>query len=113
MHQLAAAIRRMIAISGEEMEGLLRPCFTKTFKKQEELSRPGPVPNDIFFINRGILQVIVVDKNGTEHTVHFAMENQFIADYSSFMLRQPALYTLRALEETETVVVPRSAIGWG
>jgi CRP-like cAMP-binding protein len=86
MHHLAAAIRRRIAISGEEMEGLLRPCFTKIFKKQEELSRPGPVPNDIFFINRGILRVIVLDKNGTEHTVHFAMENQFIADYPSFML---------------------------
>ena len=113
MHQLAAAIRHMIAISDEEMAAFLEKCHLKTFKKQEELSRPGPVPNEIFFINRGILRVTILDKNGTEHTIHFAMENQFIADYSSFMLQQPALYTLQALEETEVVVMPRSAIEWG
>lgn len=113
MKQLAAAIRHMIAISDEEMEAFLEKCHLKIFQKQEALSRPGPVPNEIFFINRGILRVIILDKNGTEHTIHFAMENQFITDYSSFMLRQPALYTLQALEETEVVVMPRSAIEWG
>lgn len=113
MHQLSTAIRHMIAISDEEMEAFLQKCHLKTFKKQEALSRPGPVPNEIFFINRGILRVIILDKNGTEHTIHFAMENQFIADYSSFILQQPSLYTLQAIEETEVVVLPRSAIEWG
>ncbi len=113
MRQLATAIRHMIAISEAEMAAFLEKCYLKTFKKQEELSRPGPVPNEVFFINQGILRVVILDQKGTEHTIHFAMENQFIADYSSFMLRQPALYTLQALEETEVVVMPRSAIEWG
>lgn len=103
----------MIAITGEEMDAFLEKCYLKTFKKNEALSKPGPVPNEIFFINQGILRVIILDKNGTEHTIHFAMENQFIADYSSFILRQPSLYTLQAIEETEVVVMPRSAIEWG
>lgn len=113
MEQLKAAIRQMIAITGEEMDAFLEKCYIKTFKKNEALSQPGPVPNEIFFISRGILRVIILDKNGTEHTIHFAMENQFIADYSSFILRQPSLYTLQAIEETEVVVMPRSAIEWG
>lgn len=113
MEQLKAAIRQMIAITGEEMDAFLEKCYLKTFKKNEALSKPGPVPNEIFFINQGILRVIILDKNGTEHTIHFAMENQFIADYSSFILRQPSLYTLQAIEETEVVVMPRSAIEWG
>ncbi|MBL7774933.1 MAG: Crp/Fnr family transcriptional regulator [Saprospiraceae bacterium] len=113
MRQLATAIRHMIAISEAEMAAFLEKCYLKTFKKQEELSRPGPVPNEVFFINQGILRVVILDQKGTEHTIHFAMENQFIADYSSFMLRQPALYTLQALEEMEVVVMPRSAIEWG
>jgi len=41
------------------------------------------------------------------------MENQFIADYSAFILKQPSLYTLRAEEETEAVILPRSAVEWG
>ncbi|MEZ4965358.1 MAG: Crp/Fnr family transcriptional regulator [Saprospiraceae bacterium] len=113
MEQLAAAIRHMIDISDVEMENLLKQCYQRNFKKMEALSRPGPVPNEIFFINRGILRVIILDKNGTEHTIHFALENQFIADYSSFMLQQPALYTLQALEEMEVVIMPRSAVEWG
>jgi hypothetical protein len=57
--------------------------------------------------------VIVTDKAGVDHTIHFAMEDQFIADYSCFMLKKPSLYTLEALEETETVVLPRKAVEWG
>jgi CRP-like cAMP-binding protein len=57
--------------------------------------------------------VIVHDKEGSEHTIHFALENQFIADYSSFIQQQPSLYTLQALEETEVVIMPRSAVDWG
>lgn len=113
MEQLKAAIRHMIAISGEEMDAFLEKCYLKSFKKGEALSQPNFVPNEIFFISRGILRVIILDKNGTEHTIHFAMENQFIADYSGFILRQPSLYSLQAIEETEVVVMPRSAIEWG
>lgn len=103
----------MIAISETELEGLLKNCQLKTFKKLEALSLPGLVPNEIFFINRGILRVVILDKNGKEHTIHFALENQFIADYSSFIQRRPSLYTLQAIEETEVIVMPRSAIEWG
>jgi hypothetical protein len=42
-----------------------------------------------------------------------ALENQFIADYANFMQKQPSLYTLQAVEETQVVVLPRSAIEWG
>ncbi|MBI1225964.1 MAG: cyclic nucleotide-binding domain-containing protein [Bacteroidetes bacterium] len=113
MEQLIVAIRQMIVISDEEMKGLLKNCHLQTFKKQEVLSRPDIVPNEIFFINQGMLRVIILDKNGTEHTIHFAMENQFIADYSSFLLKTPAMYYLQAIEEMEVVVMPRKAIEWG
>ncbi len=103
----------MIAISEEEMAALLEQCFIKTYKKQEVLSKPDIVPDEVFFIKKGILRVIILDNGGTEHTIHFAMENQFIADYSSFIQRQPSLYTLQAIEETEVVVMPRRAIEWG
>ncbi len=71
------------------------------------------IPNDIFFINTGLIRVIVTDRDFTEHTIHFALENQFIADYSCFMQKKPSLYTLQAIESSEVVVLPRSAIEWG
>ncbi len=103
----------MISISDEELREFLSRCALRTFKKQEILSRPGMVPSEVFFVNKGLIRVMVTDNNGVDHTIHFALENQFIADYSSFILRQPALYTLQTLEDTELVVLPRSAIEWG
>jgi signal-transduction protein with cAMP-binding, CBS, and nucleotidyltransferase domain len=113
MQSIRQAIQQMISISENEMKELLNGCFEKTFPRQAIVSHPGVAPNEIFFINKGIIRVIVSDNDGVEHTIHFALENQFIADYSSFMLRQPSLYTLQALEETEVVVMPRSIIEWG
>jgi CRP-like cAMP-binding protein len=113
MNQLSIAIRQMIDISDAEMEKFLSQTSLKVYKKQSLLSLPEVIPNDIFFINKGILRVMITDNEGVEHTIHFALENQFIADYSSFIRQQPSIYTLQAIEEMEVVVLPRSAIEWG
>ncbi len=103
----------MIRISEDELNDFLNQAFLKTFKRQEILSRPDAIPNEVFFINKGLIRVLVTDNEGTEHSIHFALENQFIADYSNFIQKQPSLYSLQAVEETEVVVLPRSAIEWG
>jgi CRP-like cAMP-binding protein len=113
MLALRQTMKQMISVSDDELDRFLRQAVTKTFKRNETVSRPGSVPNDIFFITKGLIRVMITDQDGTEHTIHFAMENQFIADYSSFMLGQPSLYLLQAVEETEVVILPRSAIEWG
>lgn len=113
METISQVIRQMISISEDELTGFLNKAYTRNFKRQEIVSRPGIIPNDIFFINTGLIRVIVTDRDLTEHTIHFALENQFIADYSCFMQKKPSLYTLQAIEATEVVVLPRSAIEWG
>jgi CRP-like cAMP-binding protein len=113
MQAIATAIRHMIAITDAEMEALLGRCCSRSYPRQAILSRPGTTPDEVFFVEKGILRVTVPDQEGTEHTIHFALENQFIADYSSFIHQQPALYTLQALEPTEVVVMPRAAVEWG
>lgn len=113
MEQLLHAIRTMIECSEEEWKNYSSKLFLKTYKSKEVLSSPGSIPNEVFFIIKGILRVLISDKEGTEHTIHFAIENQFIADYSSFMLSRPSMYTLQAIEEVEVVVMPRAAIEWG
>lgn len=113
MEQIRQIVQQMISISEDELNDFLDQAIIRTFKKQEIVSRPNAIPNEIFFINRGLIRVIVADNDGAEHTIHFALENQFIADYSCFMQKQPSLYTLQAVEETEVVVLPRSAIEWG
>jgi CRP-like cAMP-binding protein len=113
MEQIRQAMKQMIIVSEDELNAFLSQAFIKTFKRKEILSRPDAIPNEIFFINQGLIRVMITDNEGTEHTIHFALENQFIADYSNFIQKQPSLYSLQALEETQAVVLPRSAIEWG
>jgi CRP-like cAMP-binding protein len=102
----------MIRISEQEMQMLLGDCRIQTYQSKELLSTPGEIPQEIFYIVQGLVRVIVHDPEGNEHTMHFALEHQFIADYANFILQQPGLYTLQAMEQTQVVIMPRSAIDW-
>ncbi len=113
MEQLAKVMKMMIDVDDAELDAFLALLHRRTFQKNELLSQPPQVPNEIFFINQGIIRVMVADKDGNENTIHFAVEDQFIADYSNFILRQPSMYSLQALERTDVVVLPRAAIEWG
>ncbi len=113
MEQIKQVMKQMINVSEDELNSFLSGAIVKTYKRQEILSRPNTIPNEIFFINKGLIRVLITDNEGIDHTIHFALENQFIADYSNFIQSQPAIYTLQALEETEVVVLPRNCIEWG
>jgi hypothetical protein len=113
MEQIKKVMRQMINVTEDELNNFLSQAVTKTFARQELLSQPNFIPNEIFFINKGIIRVLITDNEGTEHTIHFALENQFIADYSNFIQKQPSIYSLQTLEETQVVILPRSSIDWG
>lgn len=113
MEEIKQVMKQMIHVSDEELNNFLSQAITKTFKRQETVSRPNSIPNEIFFINKGLIRVSIIDNEAVDHTIHFALENQFIADYSNFIQKQPSLYTLQAVEETQVVILPRSAIEWG
>lgn len=113
MEQLRQVMRQMISVSEEELDNFLRSAATKTYKRQETLSKPEHIANEIFFINKGLIRVLITDNEGVEHTIHFALENQFIADYSNFIQKKPSIYSLQAVEETVVVAIPRAAIDWG
>jgi len=113
MEQIRQVMKQMIDVSEVELNNFLGQTITKTLKRQEILSRPSYVPDEIFFINKGIVRVSITDSDGTEHTIHFALENQFIADYSNFIQKLPSIYSLQTLEETQIVILPRSTIEWG
>ena len=106
-------MKGMISISDDEMDHFLSGCRTKTYHKKQFLDQPGRIPDEVYFINKGIIRVLLTDKEGTDHTIHFALENQFICDYSAFMQHKESMYVHQALEETEVVILPRAVIDWG
>jgi CRP-like cAMP-binding protein len=113
MEQIREAIRQMIRISENELDIFLSFCAVKTFKRKVFLSLSNKVCNEVFFINKGMTRSILVDKDGVEHTTHFTIENQFIADYASYLQCLPSIYAIQAIEDVDVVIMPRKAIDWG
>ena len=113
MEIIKNVIRSMIEISDSELDSFLEYSKIKIANPQEILNRTGEVTNEIYFINSGILRAFITDTEGNEHSIHFALENQFICDYSSFMTKTASVTSLQALEKTELIVIPRKSIEWG
>lgn len=113
MHTIQSAIQNMIAISEEEAGVFMSMCYRKTFKKKALISDDDTAIDEVYFIEKGIIRVKITDLEGREHTTHFAIENQFIADYNAFLTQQRSRYQLEAMEDTEVIVLPRAAIEWG
>ncbi|EAY23854.1 Crp/Fnr family transcriptional regulator [Microscilla marina] len=113
MEILKKIIQQMIVASDEEANQLVDRCFRKNFEKKNLLSEDEKFIKEVYFIVKGIIRVKINDIEGREHTVHFAIENQFIADYNAFITGEKSNYQLQALEYTETIVLPKSAIEWG
>lgn len=113
MLQLKNVLQQMIQISDEELGAFSELCYERVFKRKALLSQEAKFITEVYFIKKGIIRVKIDDLGGTDHTIHFAIENQFIADYRAFLTQQKSAYQLQALEDTETIVIPKSAIDWG
>ncbi|MEL6254317.1 MAG: Crp/Fnr family transcriptional regulator [Bacteroidota bacterium] len=113
MQEIKTAISQMISLSEKEAEELMGFCYEKSFKKKSILSEDDKFIDEVYFIRKGILRVKIIDLDGKEHTTHFAIEGQFIADYNAFLTRKKSRYQLEAMEDTEVIVLPRQGIEWG
>lgn len=113
MQSFIHAVQQMIDISETELHTFLDFCVEKTVKKKTALTRVGVVPHQVYFIKKGLVRVVIEDAEGKQHSIHFALEGQFICDYASFMQEKPAVYYLETLEDSELVILPRSGIEWG
>jgi len=113
MEILKNAISQMVKLSEKEAETFMSMCYRRQFKKKEVLSEDEKVIDEVYFIEKGIIRVKITDLGGTEHTIHFAIENQFIADYRAFITRERSSYQLEAMENTEVIVLPKAGIDWG
>lgn len=113
MQALQRAIEQMITVTPEEAEQFMGFCYRKDFKKKQLLSDDDRFIDEVYFVEQGIIRVKIVDIEGKEHTTHFAIENQFIADYNAFLTGMKSRYQLEAMEAVKTIVLPRKAIEWG
>ncbi|AYN02382.1 Crp/Fnr family transcriptional regulator [Chryseobacterium sp. 3008163] len=80
---------------------------TKKVSKGEFLLQYGEVCRNTFFVEKGLLRMFSIDKNGKEHIIQFAPENWLIGDRSSLYFSEKSNYYIEAVEDSEVSVLQR------
>ncbi len=65
----------------------------------------GEVCRNTFFVEKGLLRMFSIDKNGKEHIIQFAPENWLIGDRSSLYFSEKSNYYIEAVEDSEVSVL--------
>ena len=78
---------------------------SKKVAKNQFLLREGEICLDTFFVEKGLLRMFSLDKNGKEHVIQFAPENWLISDRSSLNFNEKSKFYIEAIEDTEVFIL--------
>jgi CRP-like cAMP-binding protein len=107
--QILSYVSKHISLTDDEAA-----CFTsvlklKMLRKRQYLLQAGDMCRYECFVNSGCLRTYSVDEKGQEHIVQFAVENWWTSDMYSFLTQTPATYNIDAMEDSEVVLIEKSA----
>jgi CRP-like cAMP-binding protein len=98
-----------VPITEEERELIENYLTLKKLRKRQYLLQEGDICKSVAFVEKGALRLYTVTENGAEHVVQFALEGQFLTDLYSFLVKEPSVYNIDAIEDSELVLITRSA----
>jgi CRP-like cAMP-binding protein len=102
-------LREKVDFSDEDLEIIKTYLTSKKLRKKQYLLQEGDVCKFVAFVEKGVLRAYTVDEKGTEHIIQFAPEGWTISDLFSFLTAEPATYNIDALEDSELLLMTRSA----
>ncbi len=104
-------VARAVAPLAPQAGPLAAASEARTYAKGADLLRAGDVAEHLYFVHRGLLRYYFVDpESGDERTGQFFDEGQVYTDAASFIAGIPATQSVQALERTEVLRIPRTAI---
>jgi CRP-like cAMP-binding protein len=92
----------MPQLQEEEWDYLQQMLTFQSLKKGDLLTRRGEVCKQVSFINKGLLRMYY-GVDGKEISTAFVPENNYLAQYDSFLTRQPSAGDIDALEDCELI----------
>ena len=106
---LRTHIEKRVQLTDEEFEVISKFFIPKKLRKKQFLLHEGEVCKNIGFVNSGCLREYTIDSKGSEHIIQFAIEDWWISDPNSFLSGLPSTYNIDALEDSEVLLLEKSA----
>ncbi len=102
-------LKEKVDFSREELSKISDHLTPKKLRKKQYLLQESDVCKSIAFVEKGSLRSYSIDEKGVERIIQFALEGWIISDLYSFLTTEPATYNIDALEDSELVLISKSA----
>ncbi|MCK6694844.1 MAG: cyclic nucleotide-binding domain-containing protein, partial [Thermoanaerobaculia bacterium] len=111
MHDLLLRhITRQVSLSAPEQDAVRTRFQARNLKKKEFLLQAGDVCRTEHFVVQGCLRAYVIDTEGKEHIIQFAVEEWWIGDMRSFVREVPAEFFIEAMENCTLLVIDKPGL---
>jgi len=93
-------IEENIKLTEEEIQ-VFSSCFKEVnIKKRQFIVQPNFTAKQRCYVSKGAFRAYLICHEGKDHTINFAIENNWITDYNSYIYQQPATMFVVALEDS-------------
>ncbi len=93
-------INRTVSLTDEEAETFSDAFREVKIKKRQFIVQPNFFVKHRYYVLQGAFRAYVVDDDGQDTTIAFAIEDWWITDYNSYILQKPATMFVVALEDS-------------
>jgi CRP-like cAMP-binding protein len=93
-------IKKSVSLTNEEAEIFAAAFREVKIKKRQFIVQPNFIAKHRNYVLDGAFRAYVVDDNGQDHTIAFAIDDWWITDYNSYILQKPATMFVVALEDS-------------
>jgi len=107
--QLRQHIEKRTHLAEHEFDIVKNYFVLRKLRKKQFLLNEGEVCRYIGFVNSGCLREYTIDNKGNEHIIQFAIEDWWVSDLNSFLSGEPAEYNIDALQDSEILLLEKSA----
>ncbi|CAD7815010.1 Nitrogen fixation regulation protein FixK [Chryseobacterium aquaeductus] len=107
MSNMTNYLAKVLEVPAERLSLCSVQYEIKKVSKGELLLQHGEVCRNTFFVEKGLLRMFSIDKNGKEHIIQFAPENWLIGDRSSLYFNEKSNYYIEAVEDSEVSILQR------
>lgn len=101
---LLQTLRQITHLESHEEQLFLEAFKTYKLKKNEHFLLATEVCTKLGFLCNGLVRYYVF-RNDEEATLEFTKEGEFVADYGSFIAKEPSIQNIQALEDCEFLVI--------
>ncbi len=105
MNPLLDYISKRVEINSDNKNLISSLSKTLELKKGTQLIKPNQSVDKTYFVLKGCLRSFINDKDGKEHTLQFALKEEWISDYIAIFNNESSTQTIECVSDCTVIEV--------